>query len=176
MGLAAVRDIACGEQRCRTRDATSRAPSYLPRLDRRRLLARLYVFERAIVRRGSPSSSQAVLHPLLSLLDDGHTNCCTDSFCAAWCAWDAQWPPLLARELEEHGECLRRLGAFAISAPARLLNASLQLKKTGLYDFHVANAAKMVPFAGYSMPLSYGNIGAGTSSIRARRLPQSSSA
>ncbi|RPD52353.1 glycine cleavage system T protein [Lentinus tigrinus ALCF2SS1-7] len=34
------------------------------------------------------------------------------------------------------------------------------LKKTGLYDFHVANGAKMVPFAGYSMPLSYGNVGA----------------
>jgi glycine cleavage system aminomethyltransferase T len=36
-----------------------------------------------------------------------------------------------------------------------------KLKKTGLYDFHVANGAKMVPFAGYSMPLSYGNVGAG---------------
>ncbi|KAJ7166810.1 hypothetical protein C8R46DRAFT_1095379 [Mycena filopes] len=33
------------------------------------------------------------------------------------------------------------------------------LKKTGLYDFHVANSARMVPFAGYSMPLSYGNVG-----------------
>ena len=31
--------------------------------------------------------------------------------------------------------------------------------KTGLYDFHIANQAKMVPFAGYSMPLSYGNVG-----------------
>ncbi|EJF58044.1 Aminomethyltransferase folate-binding domain-containing protein [Dichomitus squalens LYAD-421 SS1] len=29
-----------------------------------------------------------------------------------------------------------------------------------LYDFHVSNDAKMVPFAGYSMPLSYGNGGA----------------
>ncbi|TBU36248.1 hypothetical protein BD309DRAFT_985078, partial [Dichomitus squalens] len=29
-----------------------------------------------------------------------------------------------------------------------------------LYDFHVSNGAKMVPFAGYSMPLSYGNGGA----------------
>lgn len=36
----------------------------------------------------------------------------------------------------------------------------LQLAKTGLYDFHVANGAKMVPFAGYSMPLSYGSVGA----------------
>ena len=36
-----------------------------------------------------------------------------------------------------------------------------ELKKTGLYDFHVENGAKMVPFAGYSMPLSYGSVGAG---------------
>ncbi|KAI0693374.1 glycine cleavage system T protein [Cerioporus squamosus] len=34
------------------------------------------------------------------------------------------------------------------------------LRKTPLYDFHVANGAKMVPFAGYSMPLSYGSVGA----------------
>ncbi|KAH7890157.1 glycine cleavage system T protein [Phlebopus sp. FC_14] len=33
------------------------------------------------------------------------------------------------------------------------------LRKTGLYDFHVENGAKMVPFAGYSMPLSYGSVG-----------------
>ncbi|EDR07385.1 uncharacterized protein LACBIDRAFT_250466, partial [Laccaria bicolor S238N-H82] len=34
-----------------------------------------------------------------------------------------------------------------------------QLRKTGLYDFHIENGAKMVPFAGYSMPLAYGNVG-----------------
>lgn len=38
--------------------------------------------------------------------------------------------------------------------------SSFQLRRTGLYDFHVENGAKMVPFAGYSMPLSYGNVGA----------------
>lgn len=36
-----------------------------------------------------------------------------------------------------------------------------QLRKTNLYDFHVENGAKMVPFAGYSMPLSYGSVGTG---------------
>ncbi|KAJ7794571.1 hypothetical protein B0H14DRAFT_3114803 [Mycena olivaceomarginata] len=36
---------------------------------------------------------------------------------------------------------------------------SAELKKTGLYDFHVAHGAKMVPFAGYSMPLVYGDVG-----------------
>ncbi|KAI0703562.1 hypothetical protein BC835DRAFT_1404066 [Cytidiella melzeri] len=34
------------------------------------------------------------------------------------------------------------------------------LAKTGLYDFHVSNGAKMVPFAGYAMPLAYGAVGA----------------
>ncbi|KAI0094061.1 glycine cleavage system T protein [Irpex rosettiformis] len=38
--------------------------------------------------------------------------------------------------------------------------ADTNLARTGLYDFHVANGAKMVPFAGYSMPLSYGSVGA----------------
>ncbi|KAJ2936991.1 hypothetical protein H1R20_g109, partial [Candolleomyces eurysporus] len=36
---------------------------------------------------------------------------------------------------------------------------STPLRKTGLYDFHVSAGAKMVPFAGYSMPLSYGDVG-----------------
>ncbi|KZP19716.1 glycine cleavage system T protein [Athelia psychrophila] len=40
-----------------------------------------------------------------------------------------------------------------------LATSTGELKKTGLYDFHVANGAKMVPFAGYSMPLSYGDVG-----------------
>jgi aminomethyltransferase len=29
------------------------------------------------------------------------------------------------------------------------------LKRTPLYDLHVAHKAKLVPFAGYSMPLQY---------------------
>ncbi|PNP59495.1 hypothetical protein THARTR1_00985 [Trichoderma harzianum] len=32
------------------------------------------------------------------------------------------------------------------------------LKKTPLYDFHVANGAKMVPFAGYHMPVQYSSL------------------
>ena len=44
--------------------------------------------------------------------------------------------------------------------PTGKLTSSFQLRKTGLYDFHVANKAKMVPFAGYSMPLAYGDVGA----------------
>lgn len=30
-----------------------------------------------------------------------------------------------------------------------------QLYKTALYDIHVAAGAKMVPFAGYEMPVQY---------------------
>ncbi|KAG8819401.1 Aminomethyltransferase, mitochondrial [Serendipita sp. 401] len=33
------------------------------------------------------------------------------------------------------------------------------LRRTGLYDFHLENGAKMVPFAGYEMPLTYSGVG-----------------
>lgn len=41
--------------------------------------------------------------------------------------------------------------SFADAAPA----ASQELKKTMLYDYHVENGGKMVPFAGWSMPIQY---------------------
>ncbi|KAI4371144.1 hypothetical protein MLD38_019410 [Melastoma candidum] len=37
----------------------------------------------------------------------------------------------------------------------RFFASEADLKKTVLYDFHVANGAKMVPFAGWSMPIQY---------------------
>lgn len=56
----------------------------------------------------------------------------------------------------------RRAGAGSASAPARVRHlataaeaAEAELKKTALYDFHVANGGKMVPFAGWSMPIQY---------------------
>ncbi len=33
----------------------------------------------------------------------------------------------------------------------------MDLKRTPLYDFHVANGARMVPFAGWNMPVQYSN-------------------
>lgn len=36
--------------------------------------------------------------------------------------------------------------------------ATGDLKKTPLYDFHVANGGKMVPFAGYHMPVQYSSL------------------
>lgn len=39
--------------------------------------------------------------------------------------------------------------------PRRCFSSEADLKKTVLYDFHVANGGKMVPFAGWSMPIQY---------------------
>lgn len=36
--------------------------------------------------------------------------------------------------------------------------AAKDLKKTPLYDFHIAQGGKMVPFAGYHMPVQYSNL------------------
>lgn len=37
----------------------------------------------------------------------------------------------------------------------RFFGSEAELKKTALYDFHVAHGGKMVPFAGWSMPIQY---------------------
>ena len=66
-----------------------------------------------------------------------------------------------------HGELGGRSGTRRVTCAHHSTECSTltQLRKTGLYDFHVSNGAKMVPFAGYSMPLSYGNVGAGASYV-----------
>ncbi|KAI8968891.1 putative aminomethyl transferase [Mycotypha africana] len=55
------------------------------------------------------------------------------------------------------------LTAIAQQPAAKRLYASAAgneaLKKTALYDFHVQNGGKMVPFAGYYMPVQYSNMG-----------------
>ncbi|OAA64920.1 aminomethyltransferase [Cordyceps fumosorosea ARSEF 2679] len=48
-----------------------------------------------------------------------------------------------------------RVGAVRYGSGAA---AGGDLKKTPLYDFHVARGGKMVPFAGYHMPVQYGNL------------------
>ena len=40
---------------------------------------------------------------------------------------------------------------------------SQPLKKTALHDLHTANGGTMVPFAGYSMPVQYSDLGVGDS-------------
>lgn len=49
---------------------------------------------------------------------------------------------------------------YAKAQPTSIRSASSQanLKKTQLYDLHVAHGAKMVPFAGYDMPLQYSDL------------------
>ncbi|KAJ1674553.1 hypothetical protein EV182_003048 [Spiromyces aspiralis] len=42
-------------------------------------------------------------------------------------------------------------------------------KKTALYDLHLENGAKMVPFAGWSMPVQYSNMGALASHLHTRK-------
>jgi len=43
-----------------------------------------------------------------------------------------------------------------VPSGAQRLSEDADLKKTPLYDAHVAAGARMVPFAGYSMPVQYG--------------------
>ena len=50
----------------------------------------------------------------------------------------------------------RVFGARALSTSLRSM---AEYQRTPLYDFHVENRARMVPFAGWSMPLSYGEVG-----------------
>jgi len=38
-----------------------------------------------------------------------------------------------------------------------------KVQRTALYDLHVANGGKMVPFGGYSMPVQYADLGIGES-------------
>ncbi|CAN1198453.1 Aminomethyltransferase, mitochondrial [Linum perenne] len=45
--------------------------------------------------------------------------------------------------------------AAAAATGRRYLASEADLKKTVLYDFHVAHGGKMVPFAGWSMPIQY---------------------
>lgn len=45
----------------------------------------------------------------------------------------------------------------------RYASTESPLSKTGLFDLHVANGGKMVPFAGYSMPVQYSGLSVGDS-------------
>ncbi|KAI8366257.1 hypothetical protein BD560DRAFT_401109 [Blakeslea trispora] len=43
------------------------------------------------------------------------------------------------------------------------------IKKTALYDFHLQHGGKMVPFAGYAMPVQYANMGMLASHLHTRQ-------
>ncbi|KFA64218.1 hypothetical protein S40285_00865 [Stachybotrys chlorohalonatus IBT 40285] len=56
---------------------------------------------------------------------------------------------LLGATAVSAGACRRRYASDLSTAP---------LKKTPLYDLHVANGGKLVPFAGYHMPVQYDQV------------------
>ena len=47
----------------------------------------------------------------------------------------------------------------------------MELSKTALYDLHVARGARMVPFAGYHMPVQYEGVMKEHQSIRTDSRP-----
>lgn len=66
--------------------------------------------------------------------------------------------------------CAGRPTSFSAAASLKLSNvryasggSSSDLKKTPLYDYHVANGGKLVPFAGYHLPVQYSNLSLGES-------------
>lgn len=78
--------------------------------------------------------------------------------------------PLLRRELSSAVRpATRRTPNTRVAAPAAIAPVKAQavryasgstgpLSKTQLYDLHEAHGAKMVPFAGFSMPLQYADL------------------
>lgn len=63
---------------------------------------------------------------------------------------------------------LRPTTIARLPATRCLATSATPLARTGLYDYHLKNAAKMVPFAGYEMPLSYGDVGQVASHLHVR--------
>ncbi|KAI0262342.1 glycine cleavage system T protein [Gloeopeniophorella convolvens] len=52
-----------------------------------------------------------------------------------------------------------RIGLRGLATKSEGDQLTTALRKTPLYDFHLKHGAKMVPFAGYHMPLVYGDVG-----------------
>lgn len=74
---------------------------------------------------------------------------------------------LARRQLPSSGVCspvVRPLLSVPVQQNNAARNAStatasgVELKRTQLYDLHVERGAKMVPFAGFSMPLQYSDL------------------
>ncbi len=59
------------------------------------------------------------------------------------------------------GSVHRRVAPSSTKEHVAHLQNSAPLQKTVLEQFHISHKAKMVPFAGFSMPLSYGDVGQG---------------
>lgn len=74
--------------------------------------------------------------------------------------------PFIVQRYNRHGASLSIISKTSLpqqrnaSSDATDSNA---LKRTALYDLHLAHGGKMVPFGGYSMPVQYSNLGVGES-------------
>ena len=60
-------------------------------------------------------------------------------------------------------------GLRNFAATASLAAAEEEPKRTALYDFHVQKGGKMVPFAGYAMPVSYPDLSHPASHLHTRQ-------
>ena len=72
------------------------------------------------------------------------------------------------RPRSHHDTCamltsLRRYGPEQRRYASQHSDSGGALKRTALYDVHVANGGQMVPFGGYSMPVRYRDLGIGES-------------
>ena len=75
---------------------------------------------------------------------------------------DLKTPARIQPHLEPP-QCLRPRGSYLFSRTYADSSTPSSLKRTPLHDLHTAHSAKMVPFAGYSMPVSYADLGVGES-------------
>uniref|UniRef100_A0A6M2CJK3 Aminomethyltransferase n=1 Tax=Rhipicephalus microplus TaxID=6941 RepID=A0A6M2CJK3_RHIMP len=66
---------------------------------------------------------------------------------------------------------LRRGGLLRsfFAQQVRRASSDEALQRTALYDFHVKHGGKMVPFAGYAMPVQYSNLSLSASHLHTRR-------
>lgn len=76
----------------------------------------------------------------------------------------------MLRFLGRSGELARKLNFQLLGGPLRYYSSSSASSglKTSLYDFHVENGGKMVPFAGYLMPVQYANLSITQSHLHTR--------
>ena len=113
---------------------------------------------RSLVRRYRPLSS-----PSFGILS---SQCTTRSFHPARPVAHRQSSQGAQRSLPRTtGPISQSSRRFASESAPRNENA---LKKTSLYDLHVEHAGKMVPFAGYDMPVQYSDLGVYDSHIWTR--------
>jgi len=83
-------------------------------------------------------------------------------------------PPFSSFLFEQKMQSVRSLLRRQFSTRTPVLSASgsgsgsAPVQRTNLYDFHVAHGGKMVPFAGWEMPVEYSDLGQIASHLHTR--------